>query len=140
MSLFVTFLSPKLHFFGIFKLNILRVVQTQANLFSKLMSERGGSDIERLWSLNLQSILSRSINSSFYFEVVVCRIRLFPTLISKIKWPGSGLPLTGKYLCLFIIYLFSIHYSVFCVSYVQRLVVQWWLIFLLIESQFFLVF
>ena len=27
-------------------------------------------------------------------KVVVCRIRLFPTLISKIKWPGSELPLT----------------------------------------------
>ena len=25
-------------------------------------------------------------NSSFNFRVVVCRIRLFPTLISKIKW------------------------------------------------------
>ena len=28
---------------------LLRVVQTQANLFLKPMSERGGSDIERLW-------------------------------------------------------------------------------------------
>ena len=44
-------------------------------------------------NLNLQSILSRSRNSSFNFSVVICRIRLFPTLCSKIKWLGSGLPL-----------------------------------------------
>ena len=31
--------------------------------------------------------------SSFYFRVVVCSIRLFPTLISKIKWGGSELPI-----------------------------------------------
>ena len=30
---------------------------------------------------------------SLKFRVVVCRIRLFPTLISKIKWLGYGLPL-----------------------------------------------
>jgi len=29
----------------------------------------------------------------FNFRVVLCRIRLFPTLISKIKWMWSGLPL-----------------------------------------------
>ena len=29
----------------------------------------------------------------FKFRVVLCRIRVFPTLISKIKWLGSGLPL-----------------------------------------------
>jgi len=44
-------------------------------------------------NLNFQKILSRSRNSSFNFRVVVCRIRLFPTLISKIKWLGSELPL-----------------------------------------------
>ena len=32
-------------------------------------------------NLNLQSILSRSRNVLFNFRVVVCRIRLFPTLI-----------------------------------------------------------
>ena len=30
---------------------------------------------------------------SFKFRVVLCRIRLFSTLILKIKWLGSGLPL-----------------------------------------------
>ena len=68
----------------------LRVVQTRAILFLKSMSERGGSDIERR---HLKSIWSRSRIPSFNFSVVVCRIRLFPTLISKIKWLGSGLPL-----------------------------------------------
>ena len=41
----------------------------------------------------LQSILSRSKISSLNFTVVVYRIRFFPTLISKIKWLGYGLPL-----------------------------------------------
>ena len=31
--------------------------------------------------------------ASFKFRVVLCRIRLFPTLSSKIKWLGSELPL-----------------------------------------------
>ena len=36
--------------------------------------------------------------ASFYFKVILCRIRIFPRLISKIKWLGSGLPLIwGKY-------------------------------------------
>ena len=43
--------------------------------------------------MNLQSILSRSRNSSLNFRVVLCRFRLFPTLVSTIKWLGSGLPL-----------------------------------------------
>jgi len=34
--------------------------------------------------------------SSLNFRVVVCRIRLFPTLISKIKWLGSKLPLKSN--------------------------------------------
>ena len=38
-------------------------------------------------------MLSRLRNSSFNFRVVLCRIRPFPTLISKIKWHGSELPL-----------------------------------------------
>ena len=49
-------------------------------------------------NLNLQSISSWSRNSSFYFRVVVCRIRLFPTSISKIKWLGSELPLRTLWL------------------------------------------
>jgi len=36
---------------------------------------------------------STKIGWRFKFRVVICRIRLFPTLISKIKWLGSGLPL-----------------------------------------------
>ena len=34
----------------------------------------------------------------FKFRVVLCRIRFFPTLISKIKWLGSGLPLISDFL------------------------------------------
>ena len=34
---------------------------------------------------------------SISIEFVVCRIRSFPTLISKIKWFGSELPLIKKY-------------------------------------------
>jgi len=57
------------------------------------MSERGGSDIERLWNWISSSGQKRLKMASFKFRVVVGRIRLFPTLISKIKWLGSGLPL-----------------------------------------------
>ena len=42
---------------------------------------------------NLQLILCRTRNSTFNFTVVICRIRIFPTLISKIKWFESELPL-----------------------------------------------
>ena len=44
----------------------LRIVQTQAILFFKSMSERVGSDTERLciWGSHLESILSRSRNSN----------------------------------------------------------------------------
>ena len=75
---------------------LLRVVQTQAILSLKSMSEKVGSDIERLWiwimssSIGFQSIWK--LNSG----VVLCRIRPFPTLIEEIKWLGSGLPLTLK--------------------------------------------
>ena len=44
------------------------------------------------WS-HVQSVLIRSWNSSFNFRLIVSRIRLFPTLVSKIKWSGSELPL-----------------------------------------------
>ena len=71
----------------------LRIVETQAILFLKTMSEIVGSNIEWLWIWIIQSILGWSKNSSFYFRVVVCRNRLFPTMISKIKWLGCGLPL-----------------------------------------------
>ena len=32
----------------------------------------------------------------FNFKVYLCRTRLFPILISKIKWLGYGLPLISK--------------------------------------------
>ena len=97
------------------------------------MSERVGSDIERLWIwmtlslIDFESIFKGSsdpnhfifkinvgnsrirhrttlnlndefldrvkIDWIFKFRVVLCRIRLFPTLISKIKWIWSVLPL-----------------------------------------------
>ena len=64
--------KPKLQ-----KVKVLRVVRTQAVLFVKSASElRGVSDIERLgiW-----------MTPSFNFKVLVSRIRLLPTLISKMK-------------------------------------------------------
>ena len=60
------------------------------------MSERVGSDKERFWILN-DIILNQFWKfTSFKFGVVLCRIRPFPTLISKIKWLGSELPLSPK--------------------------------------------
>ena len=61
----------------------LRVVQTQAILFLKSMSERYGSDIQRLSNLIARSTQNQSKMASFKFRIVVCRIRFFPTLILK---------------------------------------------------------
>ena len=58
------------------------------------MSESGVSDIERLWNWIYRSTQNRLQIKSFKFRVVLCRIRLFPTLISKLKWLGSVLPFT----------------------------------------------
>ena len=41
--------------------------------------------------LNLHSIMSRFRNSSFNFREVLCRIRLFPTIISKMDWVWTTL-------------------------------------------------
>ena len=74
----------------------LSVVQTQAILFLKSVSERVGSDIQRLWNWMMNFYIStknRLKMVSFKFIVVLCRIRPFPTLISKIKWLWSELPL-----------------------------------------------
>ena len=71
----------------------LRVVQTQAILFLKSVSEKGGSDIERLKNWICRSPQNRLKIPSLKFRVVLCRIRLFPTLISEINWLGSELPL-----------------------------------------------
>ena len=47
--------------------------------------------IQRLWNwmMNLDRL---KIDWIFKFKVVICRIRLFPTMFSKLKWVGSGLP------------------------------------------------
>ena len=62
------------------------------------MSERGGYDIERLWNWISRSTRNLLKMASLKFSVVVCRIRLFPTLISKIKWVESGLSLISKWI------------------------------------------
>jgi len=60
------------------------------------MSERGGSDIKRLWNWVSRSSQNELKMTPFKFRVVQCRIRLYPTLTSK-KWLGSGLPLKIKF-------------------------------------------
>ena len=65
------------------------------------MSERVGSDIKRLWNWISRLTQNRLKMTSFQFRVVLCRIRLLPTLISKIKWLGSGLPLKIHLNCRF---------------------------------------
>ena len=69
--------------------SFLIVVQIQPISFSKSMSKKVGSEIERLWNWISRSIQSRLKIASLKFRVVLCRIRPFPTLISKIKWCGS---------------------------------------------------
>ena len=73
--------------------NTLWVVQTQAILLLKSIAEKVGSDIKRLWNLISRSTQNRLKMMSFKFRVVLCRIRLFPILVSKIKRLGSELPL-----------------------------------------------
>ena len=43
--------------------------------------------------LNYEFLDRLKIDSRLKFRVFFCRIRRFPTLISKIKWLGSELPL-----------------------------------------------
>ena len=59
------------------------------------MSERGGSDIERLriWMKWIFKIILKKCYSKF--RVVLHRIRFVPTLISKMKWLGYELLLTS---------------------------------------------
>ena len=62
------------------------------------MSERVGSDIERLWILKHNSYLHRLKIDWIKFRIVLCPIRHFPTSVStnEVAWPkpfGSGLPL-----------------------------------------------
>ena len=63
----------------------LKGIQTKTIFFKKSMSERSGSDIERLWISMMPSSIDFESISKFNFRVVLCRIRFFPTLISKIK-------------------------------------------------------
>ena len=57
------------------------------------LSERVGSDKKRLWNWISRSTRNRLMMTLLKFIVVKCRIRLFPTLISEMKWLGSELPL-----------------------------------------------
>ena len=61
----------------------------------------GKSRIRHIMTLYLilQSILIRSWNSSVNFRVVVRRIRLFPTLIAKIKWVWTTLKSRAVLIC-----------------------------------------
>ena len=60
------------------------------------MLERGGSDIERLCNWISGSTQNELKMSWFKFRVVLCRIRLFPTLISIMKWHGWEPPLNDR--------------------------------------------
>ena len=57
------------------------------------MSEKVGSDQERLWNWISRLTRNQLKMTPFKFRVVLCRIRLFPILISKIKWLLLELPL-----------------------------------------------
>ena len=52
---------------------------------------KGGHLRHLILQISIGLILSRSKNSTLNFRDVVCRIRLFPILIPKIKWRGSEL-------------------------------------------------
>ena len=72
--------------------SILRVVQTQVNLFLKSMSERDGSDIERFWILNDKSTI---VSKSIEYDVIEIQSRsLSDPSLSDIDFKnknGSGL-------------------------------------------------
>ena len=74
---------------------MLRVVQTQAILCSKSISERGGSDIDRLWNLMTNFFDSKSTED----YVIKSRSMSDPPLSDidlKINWLRSGLPLKTR--------------------------------------------
>ena len=76
----------------------LKVVQTrfffEITVGKSRIRRRTTLDFEwQLISLSTQNWLNMT---SLKFRVVLCRIRPFPKLISKIKWPGSELPLRPK--------------------------------------------
>ena len=64
----------------------LRVVRPKPFHFFQINVGKGRNRHRTTLNLNLQSILSRSRYLLFKFIVVLCRIRHFPTLISRIKW------------------------------------------------------
>ena len=66
----------------------LRVVQTQTILFLKC---RESSD--STWNDSEIGFLDRRQMTPLKSRVVLCRTRLFPTMISKMKWVWSALPL-----------------------------------------------
>ena len=78
----------------------------------KAMSKRVGSDIERLWTWISWLTQNRLKMISFKFRVVLCRIRLFPTLISKRKLLPYELPLIDMQ-NLFLIAVFLSLYFIF---------------------------
>ena len=55
------------------------------------MSEGDGSEMERLLHWISRSTQNRLKMASFKFRLVLCRIRLFPILILKIRWLGTEL-------------------------------------------------
>ena len=59
----------------------------------------GKSRIRQRTTLNLYDAIFNQFwaDLEFNFGVVLCRIRFFPTLISKIKWLGSELPLIRNF-------------------------------------------
>ena len=65
-----------------------------SNLIFESMSERGG--LTTLKSNN-EFLDPLKIDWRFKFRVVLCRIRIFPLLISKIKWLGCGLTSMKNY-------------------------------------------
>jgi len=62
----------------------------ESNLGKSRNPTYSDSEMERRISRSAQNRLKMA---SFYFRVVLCRIRIFPTLILMIKWLWSGLPL-----------------------------------------------
>ena len=82
--------------------NSLRVVQTQAILFLQSMSEKVGSDVDWLWWRHWWRQERHGVNDGV-IEIQsrsvwhrLCRIRLFSTMMSKMKWVWSGLPLNSS--------------------------------------------
>ena len=77
-----------------------KVVQTEAVLFLKSMSERNGSDMSRHTTtrkLNYEFLDQLKIDRRFKLRIVIYRIRFLPTLNLRIKWFGFELPFSVSY-------------------------------------------